>query len=101
MNLGDNSFSGGSSFVIVLYIVYKSILPSLDSTYEDLGALDLRGRILLGPLLLQGDELYSIAAWRKKTLKSLKLVWILRSFFTSISLLIKYNNQYRQLSKIP
>jgi hypothetical protein len=63
----------GSSFVVALYIVYKLILPSLDSSHEDIGTLDILGRILLGAIIIAGSYgLYSIIAWRKKTLESLR-----------------------------
>ena len=63
----------GSSFVIVSYIVYKSILPSLDSSHEGLGTLDMLGRILLGAVIIAGScGLYSILIRKKKTLESLR-----------------------------
>jgi hypothetical protein len=63
----------GSSFVIVLYIMYKSILPSLDSSHEGLGTLDILGRILLGAVIIAGSYgLYSIIIRKKKTLESLR-----------------------------
>jgi hypothetical protein len=63
----------GALGVIVLYTAYKTFVPSLDSSYEDLGALDILGRILVVAIIVSGSYgLYSIITLKKKTLESMR-----------------------------
>lgn len=63
----------GSLVLVLLYIAYKTITPSIDGLHDDFGALDILGRILQVAVIIAGSYgLYSMISWRKKTLESLR-----------------------------
>lgn len=63
----------GSLVLILLYIVYNTIAPSIDGLHDDSGILDILSRILQVAIIIAGSYgLYSIITWRKKTLESLR-----------------------------
>jgi len=63
----------GSLVVVLLYIVHKTITPSINDPYEDFGVLNILSRILQVSILIAGSYgLYSIITWKKKTLESLR-----------------------------
>jgi O-antigen/teichoic acid export membrane protein len=62
----------GSLVVLLLYILYKSVAPSINDL-EDFGILDILSRILQVSIIVAGSYgLYSIITWKKKTLEYLR-----------------------------
>jgi O-antigen/teichoic acid export membrane protein len=63
----------GSLVAVLLYILYKTIAPSINDPHEDFGVLNILSRILQVSIIIAGSYgLYSIIAWKKKTLESLR-----------------------------
>jgi hypothetical protein len=63
----------GSLVVVLLYIVHKTIAPSINDPHEDFGVLNILSRILQVSIIIAGSYgLYSIITWKKKTLESLR-----------------------------
>ena len=63
----------GSLVVVLLYIVHKTIAPSINDPHEDYGVLNILSRILPVSIIIAGSYgLYSIITWKKKTLESLR-----------------------------
>jgi O-antigen/teichoic acid export membrane protein len=63
----------GSLVVVLLYVLYKTIAPSINDPHEDFGVLNILSRILQVSIIIAGSYgLYSIITWKKKTLESLR-----------------------------
>jgi O-antigen/teichoic acid export membrane protein len=63
----------GSLVLVLLYILYKTIAPSINDPHEDFGVLNMLSRILQVSIIIAGSYgLYSIITWKKKTLESLR-----------------------------
>jgi O-antigen/teichoic acid export membrane protein len=63
----------GSLVLVLLYILYKTIAPSINDPHEDFGVLNILSRILQVSIIIAGSYgLYSIITWKKKTLESLR-----------------------------
>ncbi|HEY7227550.1 MAG TPA: hypothetical protein VH481_05440 [Nitrososphaeraceae archaeon] len=63
----------GSLVVVLLYIMYKTIAPSMNDPHEDFGVLNILSRILQVSIIIAASYgLYSIIIWKKKTLESLR-----------------------------
>ena len=63
----------GSVVVVLLYIVHKTMAPSINDPQEDFGVLSILSRILQVSIIFAGSYgLYSIITWKKKTLESLR-----------------------------
>jgi hypothetical protein len=63
----------GSLVVVLLYILYKTVAPSINDLHEDFGVLNILSRILQVSIIIAGSYgLYSIITWKKETLQSLR-----------------------------
>jgi hypothetical protein len=63
----------GSLVIVLLYIMHKTIAPSINDLHEDFGVLSILSRILQVSIIIAGSYgLYSIITWKKKTLESLR-----------------------------
>jgi len=63
----------GSLVVLLLYILYKAVAPSINDLQEDFGILNILSRILQVSIMIAGSYgLYSIITWKKKTLEFLR-----------------------------
>ena len=63
----------GSIVAVLLYILYKTIAPSVNDPHEDFGVFNILSRILQVSIIIAGSYgLYSIITWKKKTLESLR-----------------------------
>lgn len=63
----------GSLVVVLLYILYKTVAPSINDLHEDFGVLNILSRILQVSIIITGSYgLYSIITWKKETLQSLR-----------------------------
>ena len=63
----------GSLVVLLLYIVYKAVAPSINDLHEDFGILNILSRILQVSIIVAGSYgLYSIITGKKKTLEFLR-----------------------------
>ena len=63
----------GSLVVVLLYLLHKTIVPSIHDPDEDFGVLNILSRFLQVSIIVAGSYgLYSIITWKKKALESLR-----------------------------
>ncbi len=63
----------GSFVVVLLYLMHKTIVPSINDPDEDFGVLNILSRLLQVSIIIAGSYgLYSIITWKKKALESLR-----------------------------
>jgi len=63
----------GSLLIVLLYILYKIIAPTINDPHEDFGVLNILSRTLQVSIIIAGSYgLYSMITWKKKTLESLR-----------------------------